>query len=380
MSQKPSAKPTPPWPRRLLYAGLVTLAFLALLEGLTRVLAGPLPELPQHDWISGQFQPDSYSKWTLLPGADVGEGEKVSPEGFRDTPLTRPKPAAERRVLVLGDSSVFGAGVRREESFAQQLEAALNPGEPSPGARQVQVINGGVPGYTTYQILERFRRARDLDINGVILYNISDSQTPEGLTDDLWFRWGAPVHVLMRHVAIYRYLQRQAWLRRKPRAQAQPNPTALRVHITSYQRNLATLRQLAADAGAWLIYVIPPMLPDADGKLPLGAGPQHASALDAHLPRSEEDERRIERRLQYLQDQPSLAASIIDYRAALALDGRRNGLPVVDGPAFFQQAWREQPERQRPLFLDTVHPSPVGHSLLARAILPHAQAALQATP
>ena len=52
------------------------------------------------------------------------------------------KAAGERRVLMLGDSLVFGYGVEAEQALPQRLEAALRT-----GGVQATVGNAGVPGY-----------------------------------------------------------------------------------------------------------------------------------------------------------------------------------------------------------------------------------------
>ena len=363
-----------PWLKRL---GLSLGASLLLLGGMeltARLFGGPLPELPRHDWISGQFEADPYLKWVLSPGVSMGEGEHINAQGMRDLPLGERKPEGQKRLLVLGDSSVFGAGVRLEETFVQRLEASLNPAELPATERSIQVLNGGVPGYSTYQCLERLRRSLPLGLDGVILYNISDSQSPEGLTDDLWFRWGAPAHLALRHLALYRWLHQQVLRRQRPRQQAETVPDTLRVHLRHYRRNLASLRSLAASADAALFYVVPPMLTDADATPPPGAGlvggADAPPAIRHYLPDDDAEAEAIEARLDWLEDQHSLACSLKGYRAALALDGYRAGVPVVDGPATFKRAWKRTPEAELPLLLDPVHPSAEGHRLLAEALRP----------
>jgi len=358
---------------RLALSAVVTLLVIGAVEIGVRLIAGSIPELPQHSWISGQFQVDHHVKWTLKPGATMGQGEHINADGMRDHPLADPKPDAQIRVLVLGDSSVFGAGVDLEQTFTQRLELALNPpGTPS-ADRRIQLLNGGIPGYSTYQVLERLRRSAHLGLDGVILYNISDSQEPEGWNDDLWFHYGAPVHLVLRHAAMYRWAHRRVRQRAKPRTSAGADPTTLRVHIRRYRENLATLRHEVGDMGAALFYVVPPMSSDIPGAAPMQnpyEPPGGPPRLPSYLPSDDATAQSLQQRLAWLEGQPALASSIQDYRSALALDGYRGGLPVVDGPAVFQAAWAEQPEAERPLLLDPVHPSPTGHQLLADALQP----------
>jgi len=62
-------------------------------------------------------------------------------------------PAPRRVVLVLGDSVAYGYGVLCREAFPFLLEQALDDSRPS-----VRVGNAGVPGYTTYNELQLYRR------------------------------------------------------------------------------------------------------------------------------------------------------------------------------------------------------------------------------
>lgn len=104
--------------------------------------------------------------YSLIPNLDV-KFQKVSVQtnsfGIRGPEVTREKPVGTYRVALLGDSFAFGWGVKQEESFASQLQELLQ-GELSarsdeagmPTARdskieRVEVLNFGVPGYSTFQ-------------------------------------------------------------------------------------------------------------------------------------------------------------------------------------------------------------------------------------
>jgi hypothetical protein len=69
--------------------------------------------------------------------------------GFRD--FDHPQKAlGVTRVAVLGDSFVFGSGVKQDEPFPRRLAAFLGP--------SFEVLNLGVPGYGTDQALLTLRR------------------------------------------------------------------------------------------------------------------------------------------------------------------------------------------------------------------------------
>lgn len=61
------------------------------------------------------------------------------------------RPGAEVRVLCVGDSHTFGAGVRARESYPAQLQVLLD--ERWPG--RYSIVNLGVPGMSTAQVRER---------------------------------------------------------------------------------------------------------------------------------------------------------------------------------------------------------------------------------
>lgn len=68
------------------------------------------------------------------------EGLQTNSRGFRSPELDA---NATRRILVLGDSMVFGAVVRDDETFCSILERRLGPG--------CQVVNAGCPGYGPWE-------------------------------------------------------------------------------------------------------------------------------------------------------------------------------------------------------------------------------------
>jgi hypothetical protein len=100
------------------------------------------------------FQPDPESGYTLRPGF---RGEEIAPgnefdvpdgidaRGLRDHPHSAPPHPC---ILAVGDSMTFGEGVLATQSYSAVLEKAAG----------VRVYNGGVPGYSSRQMLIRLRR------------------------------------------------------------------------------------------------------------------------------------------------------------------------------------------------------------------------------
>ena len=82
----------------------------------------------------------------FLMGAPVS----INSHGLRDREYSEDKPPNTFRVMMLGDSTTFGWGVRQEDTAAKFLERKLNAKLP-PGYDKVEVLNAGVGNYDTVQ-------------------------------------------------------------------------------------------------------------------------------------------------------------------------------------------------------------------------------------
>lgn len=74
-------------------------------------------------------------------------------QGFRGREISLTPSPGTVRILCLGDSLTFGAGVAEGDTYPSQLESMLNIREPL----RYEVINTGVPGYDTWQEAAFFR-------------------------------------------------------------------------------------------------------------------------------------------------------------------------------------------------------------------------------
>jgi hypothetical protein len=92
--------------------------------------------------------------YELIPGLDVellGTRLRTGPDGFRGetVPPSRTRPAV--RVVGLGDSVMFGWGVREEDAYLARMASLLETS--SPGVAW-EVVNTAVPGYNTVMEVE----------------------------------------------------------------------------------------------------------------------------------------------------------------------------------------------------------------------------------
>src|SRR5262249_16244687 len=71
-----------------------------------------------------------------------GGYSRINAQGIRDDRPVGPKTGGERRLLILGDSITFGAGVRTDQAFPSRMEQALKNTD-----RPWRVLNGGGTSY-----------------------------------------------------------------------------------------------------------------------------------------------------------------------------------------------------------------------------------------
>lgn len=117
-----------------------------------------------------------YLGFTLTPNYKKGLTYHNS-LGYRDKEFPIKKPNGEYRIVVLGASAVYttGAGSScgkpvddNEKTFPSQLENLLKS---QYGYNHVKVINAGVPGYNSYQMLMNLEfRVLDLEPDLIIIY------------------------------------------------------------------------------------------------------------------------------------------------------------------------------------------------------------------
>lgn len=148
------------------WAGVVAISLAALLalEGLTRVYVrvrrGYWPRTPaevrheQAERFRRIVAPHPFLIAVPRPGGSASLGGKsvtVNSLGYRGPEFARPKPAGTFRVLASGGSTTFDVSVSSDAAtWPARLEEALR--RRFPGSR-IEVVNGGVPGYTSLEML-----------------------------------------------------------------------------------------------------------------------------------------------------------------------------------------------------------------------------------
>ncbi|MDA1165711.1 MAG: GDSL-type esterase/lipase family protein [Planctomycetota bacterium] len=114
---------------------------------------------------------DSQRFWKLKPNIEIHDAENTfwqgtvsNSRGFRCPEFAIPKSQGVLRIVCFGDSSTFGIGAPMEDTWPSVLQNMLDQATPLEFDRQEQrfeVINAGVPGYTSYQGLQHMRQELD---------------------------------------------------------------------------------------------------------------------------------------------------------------------------------------------------------------------------
>lgn len=160
-----------PLSRRLLFAALPAVFVVGVLEVGARLIPVKNVRFAQMNDVvvylgTGQdeslIEPDPELFWQLRPNLNVAptasilwKGQLTNSQRLRNLePL--PPPSPDRiRIVCVGDSTTFGLGSTLADSWPALLEQQLNQGS---AGGVFEVINAGVPGYTSHQGLRRLAR------------------------------------------------------------------------------------------------------------------------------------------------------------------------------------------------------------------------------
>lgn len=110
----------------------------------------------------------------------------INKDGLRDREHEKAKAPGSVRIMMLGDSTMFGWGVKQDETIARHVEEALNKDAPD---AFVDVINAGVGNYNTAMEVAYFlERGMAFKPDIVVLnYFINDAEPTPVYRDVPWF-------------------------------------------------------------------------------------------------------------------------------------------------------------------------------------------------
>ncbi len=168
----------PAWRELAINLGVAAVSLgvaLGLAEAAAR-LAGAEPERgvnPLFTWTGkeGEFwRFEAGARWLTRVG---GHPVAINSAGFRDVE-SGPKANDAYRIAVLGDSVTFGHGQPVALRFSDQLEQLLSGRSP-----RVEVLNRGIPGWSSYQQRAYYEREgegleADLVLVGFVLNDVTE--------------------------------------------------------------------------------------------------------------------------------------------------------------------------------------------------------------
>ncbi len=412
-------------PRLFLFSLLVTVLFLSSLEFTCRVLeqatgpraalrttAGPLRE---PDRVSAPMPADPDLGWRLQPGfrgQSTGVLVQHNALGLRSPETTLARPPGTVRILLLGDSTIYGHGVPAGATLRSQLEKLLAP---RMQGRAVQVINAGVPGFSSEQSLRLLQTLGvQLSPDFVVIASLfcdaeiaprtdrellaatrqtlehrpgtpaPNAKTVQPHTVDS-SRWGkadrAPWAVwmarrLVEHSALARTGYRLA-MALDPRGNAvapwvhSPGGMSLsagvpRVPLADYRHNLEEMVRVTRQMGAVPVLLL--LAPRAYLEAPNPEDSSEAGLEENAGPASRRDARAETR----------AGDPVASYRRVMREVAREQAVSLVDMEPVLRDLLRSRrvPSLEA-LFMDEVHPTPAGHLAMARAL---ADILVQATP
>lgn len=182
--------------RKIAYASFTLCAFVLAAELTTRFLVDDLSGDSRFHQINEivlflgtnrsdlMLEYDSERFWKLRPGVQIDDpqntvwqGRVSNSLGYRSPEFDLQKPPGTIRIACFGDSSTFGIGATMEDSWPALLEDYLN----ARGEQKFQVINAGVPGYTSHQGLQHLRQEVDRLQPDIVFASYANN--------DFW-RWG----------------------------------------------------------------------------------------------------------------------------------------------------------------------------------------------
>jgi lysophospholipase L1-like esterase len=261
--------------RKILYVFIILLALFIILEAALRIsgihtrkespffLLLKVHEYPEY------FRRHSTLFWEFIPnktikGDFLAEGEyHINNQGFRGRDFKKEKPANTIRIACIGNSCTFGWEIPEGKTYSELLQKKLE--EEYPG-QKFQVLNVGVPGYTSFQGLTLLKE-RVLDFHPDIItlsFGWNDIWgAGKGITDKEQkilpksVIWMQNALAQLQTYRLIKYLILEMTEEKGLDAFNIQNPR-YRVSLEDYKENLSEIHRIAAEHGIIPIFMTSP--------------------------------------------------------------------------------------------------------------------------
>jgi lysophospholipase L1-like esterase len=317
--------------RSFAFASVIVLFLLGTAECALRVIGIRPPVEPRiilrlmdTDITLPFIRADEDVFWSPQPGYGgefMGKRVTINTLGLRGPEIAPARPPGGRRVACFGDSITFGYGVGDDETYPHFLGAELAP-------YRVEVVNAGVTGFTSHQVVGFLRRLAPRLAPDVATFCIGWNDGNRRPVDDREYarrlRMVGSVEGTLDHLYLYRSMKtaylRAAALKGLDTGQGAERK-GYRVTLPQYRENLETIVRECRQRGIRPVFVA--------------------------LPRRKRT------------GEPGPDAP---YAAALVQAGRDLGVAVLDAGDLGLGTRLDHPEGY---FIDALHLSPEGNRLMA---------------
>jgi hypothetical protein len=128
------------------------------------------------DLLLGKINNINLQKEKIIETPEYKMSVKLNSNLFRDDEFSKEKDNSTFRILMIGDSMVYGATVEKNESFEYLVEKNLsNQALLSGKYSKVEVFNLGLPGANTRDYLETYNKFKAYDYDLVVLVLYADN-------------------------------------------------------------------------------------------------------------------------------------------------------------------------------------------------------------
>jgi lysophospholipase L1-like esterase len=292
-----------------------------------------------------RYRPHPQLLWELRPNKQ-GQRFAVNSWGMRCKEFPLEKEPNEYRIMILGDSSAFGAGIEDGRRFSDILEEKLQVEYPD---RKIRVVNAAVEGYSIYLARKYFDLRLKKFNPDCLIISFNNDPNPDIMQDKdrLPPQWSMPVFsvlyqselfLLLKKLTLNRFLEtekgRKIWERKKSK------DVTARVSDEDIKENYTYLiDEMKKSNGKTIIMAMPLPAPGLDRKALKALTLEESSVNTNHLNK--------------------------DYKYRLLLKQISNSNNAIFADIF--SLWRKEKDNNS-LFIDHVHPTEEGHKLIAEEL------------
>jgi lysophospholipase L1-like esterase len=373
-------------PKKFLFSTITFVVFFLCIE-LALVLFGfsfrISPEnIEKEHWFGLGFQQDSQLPWSWIPkpGGEGIAGEapfQFDEKGFRKSPGSPGELKETLRIVCMGDSCTMGWEVLNHQTFCHVLKEVLEKSL----SVNVETINAGIPGYTSFQGLHQLQnRIFSLEPDVIVFsygwndhtFAIHMHETLDVFMNESFF--GLPdkdlpgptlsskIHSSLSRLRSYQMMDSLASKMKKEAPQeaekrkgvlVDVEKVPVRVSLEDYGENFKRMIHLSKQKGIFSILMNQPSQPIRSTNA--------FSELEKSLNYKAPDEKswvqfcRIMRNL-FIRRQH-------EYNESMMQVARETQVPFVDMISIFEEYGKLEE-----LLIDPVHPTAKGHSMIANEL------------